>query len=192
MVEEMPSSPEETPDLDLDQIIEILDPEIDVEAIMAQVRENVARRRAAGAYQEDLDAIADEVRAEVMVAQPAARSALSEEGGLATTLAELNARWVVREVPFTSRVPVLGPLIVAVRNFWNWMSTKWYVRGILQQLMGFNALVVRAFSEVNAEHQDLVRELSQVKAMCELQQKEIDLLKGQVERLQGLKSLPED
>lgn len=44
---------------DPDQIIEIRDPEVDVEAIMARVRENTARRRAEGVYQEDLDAIAD-------------------------------------------------------------------------------------------------------------------------------------
>jgi hypothetical protein len=107
-------------------------------------------------------------------------------------LAELSARWVVREVPFTSRVPVLGPLIVTVRNLWNWMSTKWYVQPILQQLVGFNALVVRAFNEMDAERQALAEEVRQLKSACEQQQREIELLMEEIRRLQAPKSPRDD
>ena len=185
MKEQVTLAKNETPgDDDVVNIIEIRDPEVDVEAIMAQIRANVARRRAEGAYQEDLDAIADEVLAEVMASQPST-SLPPSESGLAATLAEMSTRWVVREVPFTSRVPVFGPLIVAARNLWNWMSTKWYVQPILQQLMGFNALIVRAFHEMDVERQAMAEEVCQLKSICEQQQREIELLIEEIKRLQA-------
>jgi GT2 family glycosyltransferase/glycosyltransferase involved in cell wall biosynthesis len=57
-------------------------------------------------------------------------------------LAELEAVQVVRERPFTSNVPVLGRLFVAVRSLWNSISTKWYVRPLIQQQTDFNIRVV--------------------------------------------------
>mgnify|MGYP001815574980 CR=1 FL=1 len=140
---------ETQPDLELEQIIEIRDPEIDVEQVMDRIRANVARRRAEGAYREDLDAIASEIFAEVL---PEGTSSESEGGVLALTLSELESHWMIREQPFVSHVPVLGHLIVAVRNLWNWMSTKWYVQPLLQQQVGFNALAVRAFHELSVEN----------------------------------------
>jgi len=72
----------------------------------------------------------------------------------------------------------MGPVIVAVRNAWNWMSAKWYVRPIVQQLVGFNALVVRAFTESIAAQQETTVELHQL-------QIEIGLLREEIERLQA-------
>ncbi len=106
---------------------------------MTQIRENVARRRAEGAYQEDVDAIADEVFAEVMAAGDAGDSAAP----VWTHLGRVKHSLDRSRSPFRVRSSVLGKLIVALRNFWNWMSTKWYVRGLLQQQVEFNALVVR-------------------------------------------------
>ena len=140
------------PDLDLEQIIEIRDPEVDVERVMDRIRANVARRRAEGAYQEDLDEIASRVFAEVV---PETMDQDRAGGVLALTLSELESHWMIREQPFGSRVPILGPLIVAVRNLWNWMSTKWYVQPLLQQQVGFNALTVRAFHELSTENRML-------------------------------------
>jgi hypothetical protein len=173
----------------LSEIVEIRDPEVDVEAIMARVRENVARRRAEGAYQEDLDAIAGEVFAAVLQPKPSAPARWPATGPAADTLAEMNNRWMVHEVPFTSQTPVVGPLIVAVRTFWNWMSTKWYIQGILQQLVGFNALVVRAFTESASAHQSLADEVRELRALCQQQQMEINSLKEEIEHL-GLQKLP--
>lgn len=179
-------------DQDPSQIIEIRDPELDVEEIMAQVRANVARRRAAGAYQDDLDAITDDVFKEMRVTHLSQDVPSPMAGGLANTLAELNGRWVLREVPFTSDVPVIGGLIVTVRNFWNWMSTKWYVRGLLQQQTEFNALVVRAFNEMNAERQQLADEVRQLKVVCEHQQEDIDWLKHRIEQLESPRAFESD
>jgi len=61
---------------------------------------------------------------------------------------ELNALRTLPEPRFTSRVPLLGPLVVAVRRLWNWMSTKWYVQPILEQQNRFNEQVVRSLDEL--------------------------------------------
>jgi transposase len=58
------------------------------------------------------------------------------------TSTRLAKRAQIAEPEFTSPTAVLGPVIVAVRRFWNWMSTKWYVRQVIQQQNAFNAEVV--------------------------------------------------
>jgi hypothetical protein len=163
---------------DVADIIEIRDPQIDVDALMARIRENVARRRREGAYTEDLDVIAEEVFAGAMAGQVTSFIAGGDVHNLAASMAELNARWMVREVPFASNVPVFGPLIVVVRNAWNWMSTKWYVRPILHQLVGFNALVVRALNDSVAIQQGLTEEVRQLRAEAAALRKEIERLQA--------------
>jgi hypothetical protein len=180
---------DEQTDQDPGQIIEIRDQGIDVEEIMARIRANVARRREEGAYQEDLDAITEEVYNEVTITHLSQDVSPTTAGSLANILGELNRRWVIREVPFTSDVPVIGGLIVTVRNFWNWMSTKWYVQGLLQQQTEFNALVARAFNEMNAERQSLADEVRQLKVVCEQQQEDIDQLKQIIEQLESPRAI---
>jgi hypothetical protein len=169
-----PEAPENVPAIaeDSSDIIIIRDPEIDVEALMQQVRANVAQRRAAGAYQEDLDAIAEEVRAQVLSSQLAPARG-GDSHGASPLLAELEGRWLVREPQFSSKAPVLGPLIVAVRRSWNWVSTKWYVRGILDQQVGFNALVVQALTEMHRANQSLETQMAELQALCAEQREEI-------------------
>lgn len=170
---------------DVAEIIEIRDPEVDVEAIMARVRENVALRRAQGAYQEDLDAIAQQVLTSVLEPMSAASVAEKAKDPLEAALAELNARCMVREMPFTSRAPVIGPLIVAVRNFWNWMSTKWYVLAIVQQIVAFHIAVITAFSELASAQRALDAEVRQLKALSEQQQATIAGLQEELRRLRS-------
>jgi len=55
---------------------------------------------------------------------------------------ELRARQELQEHRFQSRVPVLGPLIVALRSLWNSVATKWYVRPLFVQQSIFNRLLV--------------------------------------------------
>ena len=81
-------------------------------------------------------------------AAPARASALpegpgEEAGGTrARLLAELEAAQTIQEVPFTSTVPVIGPLIAGFRSLWNSVSTRWYVRPLLHQQNVFNARLV--------------------------------------------------
>ena len=184
--QDIPLAQTET-DLELEQIIEIRDPEIDVEQVMDRIRANVARRRAEGAYQEDLDAIASEVFAGVV---PESTAVDIEGGILALTLSELDSHWMIREQPFVSRVPILGPLIVAVRYLWNWMSTKWYVQSLLQQQVGFNALTVRALHEVNIEHQLRAEGMQRLEEQYEKLEEKNRQLSMQIGRLQEPESPP--
>jgi hypothetical protein len=58
--------------------------------------------------------------------------------------------------PFRSQMPLLGPLIVAFRNFINNLATRWYVQPLLEQQVAFNASVSRLLSQVyllSEEHQ---------------------------------------
>lgn len=181
----MPSDQTTPVEPDVAEIIEIRDPEVDVEAIMARVRENVARRRAQGAYQEDLDAIAQQVLTSVLEPAPTAPVTENASDSLGAALAELNARCMVREVPFTSRAPAIGPLIVAVRNFWNWMSTKWYVLAIVQQIVAFHVAVVTAFNELASAQRALDEEVRQLKALSQQQQGAIAALQEELARLQA-------
>lgn len=56
---------------------------------------------------------------------------------------DLQSRWDIQEYTFRSTVPVVGPLIVAVRRFWNNMSARWYTGYMFEQQSAFNQLVVQ-------------------------------------------------
>lgn len=72
-----------------------------------------------------------------------------------TTIAQMQEKWQVEEQPFQSETAVIGPLIAWVRGVWNSVSTKWYVRPIVQQQNQFNYLTVRQLEEVAARFEDL-------------------------------------
>lgn len=59
-----------------------------------------------------------------------------------------NTLWAPQERPFTSSTPLLGPVIVLMRQAWNWMSAKWYVRPILEQQIAFNSVAVQVVNEM--------------------------------------------
>lgn len=59
-----------------------------------------------------------------------------------TVMQELRQRWNIQVQPFTSAVPLIGPLVAGFRQQWNRVSTEWYVRPLLQQQIEFNAAVV--------------------------------------------------
>lgn len=59
----------------------------------------------------------------------------------------LTAKSQVRERPFTSETAVIGSLIARFREMWNNISTKWYVRPLLQQQNEFNHLAAQAIRE---------------------------------------------
>ncbi len=73
---------------------------------------------------------------------------LTDLDKLRRRLADIQAGQTVREQPFASGLPVLGPLIAQVRSAWNWMSTKWYVLPLLQQQNAFNTNVAQAWCDL--------------------------------------------
>lgn len=67
---------------------------------------------------------------------------------------QLAAKWQVMERPFTSQTPLVGPLIVRLRRWWNNVSTTWYVRPLVQQQNEFNHLLTQTvdrLAEVDEE-----------------------------------------
>lgn len=61
------------------------------------------------------------------------------------TLSEqLNAVRTVHEPTFASRLPLLGPLIVAFRQLWSYVAAKWYARSIIEQQNRFNVQLVQS------------------------------------------------
>jgi len=82
--------------------------------------------------------------------------AVIDQHGLTNALTdELEALWEVREHPFSSPVPIIGPWIVAFRNLWNSVATRWYVRPLLSQQVQFNGALVRALTKFDAQYQNL-------------------------------------
>ena len=71
--------------------------------------------------------------------------------GPASTLNQLRTKQQIREQPFVSRMPVFGPLIARLRAAWNSVSTKWYVRPLIQQQNEFNELAAAEIAAQGAE-----------------------------------------
>jgi hypothetical protein len=91
-------------------------------------------------------------------------------------LRDLESRAWVRETAFQSQAPVIARLIVAVRNLWNWMSTKWYVLPMLQQQNSFNVAAAQMIRELWTLNR------SQLTTICLLQERAA-ALEAQIARL---------
>ena len=74
-----------------------------------------------------------------------------EASNPASVLDQLRSKRQIREQPFASDAPVLGPLIARLRAAWNSVSTKWYVRPLLQQQNEFNELIVAQIAAHDAD-----------------------------------------
>ncbi len=85
---------------------------------------------------------------------------LFQQNRLRGCLNDLERKMVLRERPFTSHVPLFGPLIVRIRTLWNWMSTRWYVLPLIQQQNEFNRAVVQALNEMLTILESLTRTVS--------------------------------
>lgn len=60
---------------------------------------------------------------------------------------QLRFAGTLQEHRFRSRVPVVGPWIAWLREMWNSVSTKWYVRPLLERQNDFNGRVVDRLAE---------------------------------------------
>jgi O-antigen biosynthesis protein len=68
---------------------------------------------------------------------------------------EVMDGWKVREVPFVSSAPLVGPLVARARSRINNLSTRWYVQPILQQQVDYNAAVARTLRELSEQVAEL-------------------------------------
>ena len=63
----------------------------------------------------------------------------------------------LRECPFSSKLPVVGPLIAWLRHQWNQIAARWYVLQLVEQQNAFNKALVELLQEhVSAERRRLV------------------------------------
>ena len=88
----------------------------------------------------------------------------SESTDLASPLNQLRIKQRIQEQPFVSHVPIFGPLIARLRAAWNSVSTKWYVRPLLQQQNEFNELAVNQLTVQDARLQHQEARLSEQEA----------------------------
>jgi len=142
-------------------LIEIRDPTLDGKAIAQQIHQQVANRRAKGVYGADPASLGpEELRPERYDASTDTASAGFPS--LHDPLVELIAEGHLREPTFSSNAPLVGPIIAMVRHCWNWMSTKWYVRPILQQQSDVNSRAAGIISDLVQWHEldaDRLRQL---------------------------------
>jgi len=79
-------------------------------------------------------------------------------GGHSASLSGLP--WQVEEKPFISHVPLVGRWIARFREAWNAVSTKWFVRAIVQQQNQYNRVVgeqtVENSQRALMQHRELV------------------------------------
>lgn len=111
-------------------------------------------------------------------------------------LDELKTMWKIEERPFVSDKPIIGPLIARIRELWNSVAAKWFVRAQMQQQMMFNLTVVRTLTDFMAlvdEIQAQARDADQDSALLaerlvELGERISDELHAISERLGRLES----
>jgi hypothetical protein len=88
------------------------------------------------------------------------------------------------EQPFTSNVPLLGPLIARFRTAWNNVAARWYVGQLTAQQNAYNALLAQqlALYERQLRQQALLlRELAAAAAQQEQELAELREVSGRLD-----------
>jgi len=75
-------------------------------------------------------------------------------------LDQLRATTTLQEYRFRSQVPLIGPLIARVRELWNGVATKWYVRPLIQQQNEINQQLVAVLAAQAAVLRDVASRLA--------------------------------
>ena len=114
-------------------VIEIKDPNLNKEEILKQITERIK-----GKTVPDYATIGPDSLRNTVAETP---DALSAGAGNHTVLIDLMLMLHLQEPEFTSETPILGTLIIRLRQLWNWMSTKWYVRPIIKQQSTVNGQI---------------------------------------------------
>jgi len=103
-----------------------------------------------------------------------------------TRLARLSAAAELRERPFVSAVPLVGPFIAAFRTAWNNIASRWYLGHLMTQQNAFNRLAVAEMERLERElREQMVLLEEQVVVGVELRE-EIDRLQARLAELNAL------
>lgn len=105
----------------------------------------------------------------------------------------LEEKAEVEERPFRSETAVVGALIARLREMWNSVATKWYVRPLLRQQNEFNRLVVERLHDHDSRLIDQDREQTErghdvaaLSAQLAQARRRLAELEEEVERLQAM------
>jgi hypothetical protein len=63
----------------------------------------------------------------------------------------LEEKGRLQERPFSSSVPLIGPLIAGFRALWNSVAAKWTVRSLIEQQNEFNALLIQRMGYLESQ-----------------------------------------
>ena len=111
-------------------------------------------------------------------------SAASEEPSPLASLGDASSIAAIREQPFRSEFPVIGPWIAAFRRQWNRISTERYVKPMFHQQSRFNALLVDALQQSRHEqHRMQQRSATVLAEYLSGQAREISVLTQEIEAL---------
>lgn len=136
-------------------IVEIRDPNLNQQEILERITTLIQ-----GKFPPDFSAVGpDSLRsAQADVPQTGETQTVNYE-----TMIDLIMMHQLEETQFSSDTPIIGTWIVRLREFWNWMSTKWYVRPILRQQSTINGQMILLLIEMNT----LLRESKKNVALLE-------------------------
>ncbi|GJM41523.1 MAG: hypothetical protein DHS20C20_18050 [Ardenticatenaceae bacterium] len=140
------------------EVIDIQDAALDQAAIRQRVAEALATRKK---WQDVAHAGPESLRAGKTAVPLAATETLNR------LMIDLMAQEPLHERPFTSDAPLIGPLIVAFRNAWNWVSTRWYVLPIMQQQIQINQQMQLVINELTQRQELDARRIAQLEARLE-------------------------
>lgn len=142
--------------------IHIPDPALDAVAIQARLADAISTR----SYLPNVAHIGPEkLRPEHTAVAQAATETLNR------LMIDLMAQEPLHEKPFTSNVPFLGPVIVAFRTTWNWISTRWYVLPIMQQQARLNQQMLLVLNELAQRHELDTQRIAELEARIRREEK---------------------
>ncbi|WP_420645712.1 hypothetical protein [Candidatus Leptofilum sp.] len=143
-------------------LIDIQDATIDQSAIQQRLAEALATR---SRWQNVAEIGPDSLRPGKTAVHLASTETLNR------LMIDLMAQEPLHERPFTSNVPLFGPLIVAFRNAWNSVSTRWYVLPIMQQQIQINKQMQLVINELTQRQELDARRIAQLEARLNKEEK---------------------
>ena len=113
------------------------------------------------------------VRDQVLAAEPAATGTLMTMAYLTTveSLVEDTSRYsTLTEFQFTSAIPVIGPILAALRSAFSSIAARWVARALIQQQNKYNAANARVLRELLALNQVLLTRIDELENRVAIQE----------------------
>ena len=137
---------------------------------------------------EGAGALSADERVAIEAALVALRERAREGAFDADAMAKLSAAAVLHEQPFTSTVPLIGPLIARLRAAWNDVASRWYLGHLMAQQNAFNTQAVSYLERYEIELREQIALLEEEIVVTTELQERIEGLEARIEllRLQAI------